>query len=59
MPDTWSSNPAAYAFLEKFQLTTEQQNEIAALIDSDGLAAEEAAQQWVDENADVVQGWLG
>jgi glycine betaine/proline transport system substrate-binding protein len=52
-------NAAAFAFLQKLQLTTEQQNEIAALIDSDGMAPEEAAQQWVDENADVVSGWLG
>ena len=52
-------NPAAFAFLQNFQLTTEQQNEIAALVDSDGMAPEEAAQQWVDENADVVSGWLG
>ena len=52
-------NAAAFAFLQNFQLTTEQQNEIAALVDSDGMAPEEAAQQWVDENADVVAGWLG
>jgi glycine betaine/proline transport system substrate-binding protein len=51
-------NPAAFAFLQNFQLTTEQQNEIAALIDSDGMAPEAAAQQWVDENADVVESWL-
>jgi glycine betaine/proline transport system substrate-binding protein len=51
-------NAAAFAFLQKFQLTTEQQNEIAALIDSDGLAPEEAAATWVEENPDVVQGWL-
>jgi glycine betaine/proline transport system substrate-binding protein len=52
-------NAAAYGFLEKFQLTIDQQNEIAALVDSDGMTAAEAAQQWVDENSDVVQGWLG
>jgi glycine betaine/proline transport system substrate-binding protein len=52
-------NAAAFAFLQKFQLTTEQQNEIAALIDSEGMEPAAAAQQWVDENADVVQGWLG
>jgi glycine betaine/proline transport system substrate-binding protein len=51
-------NPAAFAFLQAFQLTTEQQNEIAALIDSDGMDPAAAAQQWVDENSDVVQGWL-
>jgi glycine betaine/proline transport system substrate-binding protein len=52
-------NAAAFGFLQNFQLTIDQQNEIAALIDSDGMAPEEAAQQWVDENADIVQGWLG
>jgi glycine betaine/proline transport system substrate-binding protein len=52
-------NAAAYAFLEKFQLTIDQQNEIAALVDSDGMEAAAAAQQWVDENPDAVQAWLG
>jgi glycine betaine/proline transport system substrate-binding protein len=52
-------NPAAFAFLQNFQLTTEQQNEIAALIDSDGMEPEEAAATWVEENPDVVGGWLG
>jgi glycine betaine/proline transport system substrate-binding protein len=52
-------NAAAYAFLEKFQLTIDQQNEIAALVDSDGMEAAAAAQQWVDENPDAVQGWVG
>jgi glycine betaine/proline transport system substrate-binding protein len=52
-------NAAAFAFLQKFQLTIEQQNEIAALVDADGMAVADAAQQWVDENADVVAGWLG
>jgi glycine betaine/proline transport system substrate-binding protein len=51
-------NPAAFSFLQKFQLTTEQQNEIAALVDSDGMAVADAAQQWVDENPDVVSSWL-
>lgn len=52
-------NPTAFAFLSKFQLTTEQQNEIAAMIDGDGMAADAAAKAWVDANPDVVQGWLG
>ena len=50
-------NPAAFAFLQKIQLTTDQQNEIAALIDNDGMSAAEAAQQWIDENPDVVATW--
>ena len=32
-----AKNAAAFAFLSKFQLTTEQQNEIAAMIDGDGM----------------------
>ena len=54
-----AKNPAAFAFLSKFQLTTEQQNEIAAMIDGDGMAPDAAAKAWVEANADVVSGWLG
>ena len=52
-------NPAAFAFLQNFQLTIDQQNEIAALVDSEGMDPAAAAQQWIDENPDVVQSWLG
>jgi glycine betaine/proline transport system substrate-binding protein len=52
-------NPAAFAFLQKFTLTTDQQNEIAAMIDGDGMAPDAAAKQWVDANPDVVAGWVG
>ncbi len=52
-------NAAAFAFLQKFQLTIDQQNEIAALVDSEGMDPAAAAQQWIDENPDVVQSWLG
>ena len=52
-------NPAAFAFIQKFQLTTEQQNEIAALVDSEGMAAADAAAQWIEENPDVVATWTG
>jgi glycine betaine/proline transport system substrate-binding protein len=51
-------NPAALAFIQKFQLTTDQQNEIAAMIDSDGMAPDAAAKAWVDANPDIVSGWL-
>ena len=54
-----AKSPAAFAFLTKFQLTTEQQSEIAALIDGDGMPADAAAAQWVAANADVVAGWMG
>jgi len=46
------------AFLKKFQLTTEQQNEIAAMVDGDGKKPDEAAKTWVDAHADIVTAWL-
>ena len=51
-------NPAAFAFLSKLQLTTEQQSEIAGYIDRDGMDAGEAAAKWVADNPDVVAAWL-
>ncbi len=53
-----AKNAAAYAFLSKFQLTTEQQQEIAAMVDSDGKTAAEAATAWVTANPEVVKGWF-
>jgi len=53
-----TKNPAAFKFLSKLQLTTDQQNEIAAMIDGDGMSPADAAKKWVDANADVVNGWL-
>ena len=53
-----AKNQAAFDFLSAFQLTTDQQNEIAAMIDGDGMDPAEAAQTWVEANADVVDGWL-
>jgi glycine betaine/proline transport system substrate-binding protein len=49
-----AKNKAAFDFLSKFQLTTDQQNEIAAMVDSDGKTADAAAEEWVDANPDVV-----
>lgn len=51
-------NATALAFLSKFQLTTDQQNEIAAKIDSDKVAADVAAKEWVEANAAVVDAWV-
>jgi glycine betaine/proline transport system substrate-binding protein len=51
-------NPDAYAFLSKIQLTAEQQNEIGSWIQADGMEPLAAAQQWVDQNPDVVNSWL-
>jgi len=53
-----AKNPTAFAFIQKFQLTIDQQNQIAAYIDGDGMDALAAAQKWVDENPDAVAAWL-
>jgi glycine betaine/proline transport system substrate-binding protein len=54
-----AKNPAAFKFLSKIQLTTDQQNEIAAMIDGDaGMTPADAAKAWVDKNPDIVNGWL-
>jgi glycine betaine/proline transport system substrate-binding protein len=55
-----AKNAAAFAFLTKFQLTTDQQNEIAAMIDGESkMAPADAASTWVEANPDVVAAWLG
>jgi glycine betaine/proline transport system substrate-binding protein len=50
--------PQSFAVLKNLTLTTDQQNEIAAMIDGDGMDPLDAAKQWVDANQDVWQGWL-
>ena len=53
-----TKNAAAFSFLQKFQLTTEQQNEIANMIDGEQqMDALAAAQEWVDANPDAVAAW--
>ena len=53
-----AKNAKASAFLAKLQLTTDQQNTIAAMVDSDKMTPAAAAQKWVDANPDIVAGWL-
>ena len=53
-----TKNAAAFDLLSKLQLTTEQQNEIAAMIDGDGMSPGDAAKKWVDANPDIVNSWL-
>ena len=51
-------NPAVLAMLKKFSLTTDQQNEISAMVDNDGMEVADAAKKWIADNPDVVKGWL-
>jgi glycine betaine/proline transport system substrate-binding protein len=53
-----TKNPVAFKFLSKIQLTTDQQNEIAAMIDGDGMTPADAAAKWVAANPDIVATWL-
>jgi glycine betaine/proline transport system substrate-binding protein len=52
-----TKNPAAFAVLQKLQLTIDQQNEIANMVDGEGMDALTAAQTWVAANPDVVAAW--
>jgi glycine betaine/proline transport system substrate-binding protein len=51
-------DPKSFEVLSKLTLTTEQQNEIAAMIDGDGMTPEAAAKQWVADNEAVWKAWL-
>lgn len=48
----------AYRFLDNWQWTNEQQNEVARMIADEGIDSSEAAEIWVDENPDVWREWL-
>jgi glycine betaine/proline transport system substrate-binding protein len=50
--------PAAFRFLSNFEYTTDDQQEIAFMVDSEGVPMPEAAQQWIDDNPDVWRKWL-
>jgi glycine betaine/proline transport system substrate-binding protein len=50
--------PRSYAFLQRFKMTNEWQNEITHMIDVEGMEPQEAADRWVEENRDVWQDWL-
>lgn len=50
--------PQAFEFLSNIEITNEMQNEMAALVDVDGMAPEDAAAQWVEENRDAWEAWL-
>jgi glycine betaine/proline transport system substrate-binding protein len=53
-----SKNPAAFGFLQKFELTDTDQNTITSYKNVDDMTIEEAAQKWVDENESTWQEWL-
>ncbi|MDF2094849.1 choline ABC transporter substrate-binding protein [Aquibaculum arenosum] len=50
--------PNVGAFLENLRFSLEMENEIMAAILDDGQAPERAAQDWLTDNPDVLDGWL-
>ena len=54
-----AKNAKVFNLLKKLSLTNDQQSEIAAYIDGDGLKPEAAAQKWVDANKAIWSAWLG
>ncbi|MDN7133098.1 glycine betaine ABC transporter substrate-binding protein [Halomonas sp. MC140] len=51
--------PEAYAILDAFEWTPEQMGEVMLLNQEDGSDPYENAKQWVEDNQDVVEQWLG
>ncbi len=52
-----AKDAAAFAFLSSFSWTAEDQNEVALAIE-EGADPEDAAQEWVDANPDLVAAWV-
>ena len=55
MEEKW---PAAYATLQQVNFTNPQIAEMAKMVDIDEMEPEEAAEVWLEENADVWSGWV-
>ncbi|WP_192826371.1 glycine betaine ABC transporter substrate-binding protein [Nocardiopsis chromatogenes] len=48
----------AYRLLKNWRWTNEDQNDVAEKIAGEGMAPEEAAAEWVEDNPDVWQEWI-
>lgn len=51
--------PEAHAILDAFEWTPEQMGEVMLMNQEEGSDPYENAKQWVEDNQDVVQSWLG
>ena len=49
--------PAAWAVMQKVNFNNAQIAAASTLVDVDGMSPEEAAEQWIADNADVVASW--
>ncbi len=57
-PDLEERLPDVYAFLDNFYWTPEEMGEVMVYIE-EGMEPYDAARQWISENQDRVQEWLG
>ena len=53
------SGSPAVELVKNFSWTDEDQNLVSSYIGQDGMTPDEAAQKWIDANADKVEAWLG
>ncbi len=53
--DTW---PKAWSVLQKINFSNAQIAAAALMVDVDGMSPEEAAEQWAEDNADVIATWI-
>ena len=53
------SGSPAVDLIRNFEWTNEDQNTVSTYIAKDGMAPEDAAAKWVEENQDKVDAWLG
>jgi glycine betaine/proline transport system substrate-binding protein len=50
--------PEAFQFLKKFNYSTDAQQEIAFLVDSERMPIRAAAERWIEDNPNVWRQWL-
>ncbi len=56
--DLATTSPAVDAFIKKMSITTDDQIEMLAAVEVDGLSIEEAAAAWIEAHPDTWQAWL-
>lgn len=56
--DFAEENSPAYQLLDNWTWTNEDQNFVAGLIEDEGYAPEDAAEEWAEENPEVWQEWM-
>ena len=52
------SDSTGYRLIKNFSWSDDDQNLVAKYITEDGMAPEDAAQKWIDDNPDKVKSWL-